>query len=420
VSTLKQLLQGVAADNSVPYRFYDAWATILMPKDRRPQRPSVILEETMNPFLTYLTTHADDMLNDLKGLVEQQSPTEDKTLVDACGAFLCALFARHLDVQPERFTQTQAGDHLLFKIGQGNQRTLLLTHFDTVWERDRLGTRIEDGKYYGPGAFDMKGGVIQGIWALKALIAGKALDNHEIWFLCTSDEETGSWHSRALIEETAKQCDQVLVLEPSEEGTGNLKIARKGTGHFHMSIKGKAAHAGNNPLGGISAAEEMARQILRLHALQDLAKGTTVNVGIAQAGNRINVIPDHASLSIDVRVTSLEEAARVEADIRASPAFLAGAEITVSGGLNRPPMEINARNQALFEQAIRAGTALGLTVSGSAVGGGSDGNFTSALGIPTLDGLGAEGGGPHAEYEHVTIAGLPRRAALISQIIANS
>ncbi len=132
----------------------------------------------MNPFLSYLTTHADDMLNDLKALVEHQSPTEDKALVDACGAFLCDLFARHLNVQPERFAQTKAGDHLLFKIGQGNRRTLLLTHFDTVWDLDRLGTRIEDGKYYGPGAFDMKGGVIQGIWALKALIAGDALDNH--------------------------------------------------------------------------------------------------------------------------------------------------------------------------------------------------------------------------------------------------
>ncbi|MEJ5088007.1 M20 family metallopeptidase [Brucella pseudogrignonensis] len=374
----------------------------------------------MNPFLDYLTTHADDMLNDLKALVEHQSPTQDKALVDACGAFLCELFARHLKVQPERFAQTKAGDHLLFKIGQGNRRTLLLTHFDTVWDLDRLGTRIEDGKYYGPGAFDMKGGVIQGIWALKALIAGKALDNHEVWFLCTSDEETGSWHSRPLIEEIAGQCDQVLVLEPSEEGTGNLKIARKGTGHFHMQIKGKAAHAGNNPLGGVSAAEEMARQILRLHELQDLSRGTTVNVGIAQAGNRINVIPDHASLSIDVRVTSLDEAERVEAEICACPVFLDGAQIEVSGGLNRPPMELNARNKSMFEQAVRAGTALGMTVAGSAVGGGSDGNFTSALGIPTLDGLGAEGGGPHAEYEHVAIAGLPRRAALISQIIANS
>jgi glutamate carboxypeptidase len=381
---------------------------------------TAILEELMNKFLEFMTSHSDEMLGDLIALVEHQSPTEDKPLVDACGNFLTQLFSRHLNVTPERFPQSEAGDHLLFKIGQGNRRTLLLTHFDTVWDLDRLGTRIEDGKYYGPGAFDMKAGVIQGIWALKALVAANALDNHEVWFLCTSDEETGSWHSRSLIEETAKQCDQVLVLEPSEEGTGNLKIARKGTGHFHMSIKGKAAHAGNNPLGGISAAEEMARQILSLHALQDLSKGTTVNVGIAQAGNRINVIPDHATLSIDVRVTSLEEAERVEKEIRASLPFLDGAQIDISGGLNRPPMELNERNRLLFEQAVTAAKTLGFELAGSAVGGGSDGNFTSALDIPTLDGLGAEGGGPHAEYEHVVIAGLPRRAALISQIISNS
>lgn len=307
---------------------------------------------------------------------------------------------------------------MLFKIGDGNHRTLLLTHFDTVWDIDRLGTRIEDGKFYGPGAFDMKAGLVQGLWAIKALQDCNALSGRQIWFLCTTDEEIASLQSRGLIEETAPQCDQVLVLEPSEEGTGNLKIARKGIGNFFMKIHGKAAHAGNNPLGGISAAEEMAHQILWLNGLQDMSRGTSVNVGIAQAGNRVNVIPDFASLSVDVRVTSMAEAERIEKEIFACKPRLDGIRLEMTGGLTRPPMEENEANGRLFSHARACARELGFSLEGSAVGGGSDGNFTSALGIPTLDGLGAVGGGPHAEYEHVVIESLPLRAALVSQIIA--
>lgn len=375
----------------------------------------------MNAYLEYLEAHKAEIFDDLKALVAHQSPSEDKAAVDACGAFLVQLFAERLGVTShERFEQSEVGDHLLFKIGQGNKRTLIMTHFDTVWDIDRLGTRIEDGKFYGPGAFDMKGGTIQALWALKALQETQTLGGHEVWFLCTSDEEIGSPHSRELIEQLARQCDQVLVPEPSEEGTTNLKTGRKGTGHFHVTIEGKAAHAGNNPLGGISAAEEMAHQILRLNALQDMSSGTSVNVGIAQAGNRINVIPDRATIAVDVRVTSLAEAERIEREIFAIKPVMQGTRIEVSGGLNRPPMEPNEANGALFQRAVQAAKDIGFALAGSVVGGGSDGNFTSALGIPTLDGLGAEGGGPHAEYEHVVIDAMPRRAALISQIIASS
>ncbi len=373
----------------------------------------------MNLYLKYLEAHKAEILTDLQDLVGHQSPTQNKEAVDACGAFLVNLFSERLcATPPERFKQTEVGDCLLFKIGQGGKRTLILAHFDTVWDIDRLGSRIEDGKFYGPGAFDMKGGLIQAIWALKALQETKGLANHEVCFFCTSDEEIGSPCSRPLIEKIAKQCDQALIPEPAEENTGNLKIGRKGVGLFQVTIEGKAAHAGNNPLGGISAAEEMAHQILRLNALQDMSRGTSVNVGVAQAGNRVNVIPERALISVDVRVTSIQEAERIEERVRACTPVLASAKITVSGEFNRPPMEVNERNKKLYEQAHRAAREIGFEVSSCVVGGGSDGNFTSALGIPTLDGLGSEGGGPHATYEHIVIDGLPRRAALISQIIA--
>lgn len=373
----------------------------------------------MNDISTFLENHKQDIFADLQALVAKQSPSHDKHAVDDCGSFLSALFQKRLGIGFEKFEQTLVGDHMLFKIGEGNHRSLLMGHFDTVWDIDRLGSRIEDGKFYGPGAFDMKAGLVQGIWAIKALKEAGALKSREIWFLCTSDEEIGSSHSRQLIEDTAKQCHDVFVLEPSEEGTGNLKIARKGVGNFFMKIYGKAAHAGNNPLGGISAAEEMAHQILWINSLQDMVRGTSVNVGIASSGNRINVIPDFAEISIDVRVTTMEEAERIHNTLYACKAYLTGTKIEMSGGLTRPPMEQNAGNKQLFDIAQKAAQNLNMVIGGSAVGGGSDGNFTSALNIPTLDGLGAEGGGPHAEYEHVIIDALHKRAALLAEILSN-
>ncbi|UXM96604.1 M20 family metallopeptidase (plasmid) [Bartonella sp. HY329] len=373
----------------------------------------------MNNIANFLERHKHDILEDLQALVAKQSPSHDKHAVDVCGSFLSELFQKRLGIGVEKFEQTLVGDNLLFKIGEGNHRSLLIGHFDTVWDIDRLGTRIENGKFYGPGAFDMKAGLVQGIWALKALQEMGALNSREVWFLCTSDEEIGSNHSRQLIEDIAKQCNDVFVLEPCEEGTGNLKIARKGVGNFFIKIYGKAAHAGNNPLGGISAAEEMAHQILWINSLQDLARGTSVNVGIATSGNRINVIPDFAEISIDVRVTSMDEAERIHTALSACKPYLAGAKVEMNGKLTRPPMEQNAGNKQLFDIALKAANNLGMVVGGSSVGGGSDGNFTSALNIPTLDGLGAEGGGPHAEYEHVIIDVLHKRAALLAEILGS-
>lgn len=368
----------------------------------------------------FLKDNHESLFADVQALVAQQSPSLDKKYVDICGLFLLELFKKRLNVEGKRFARTDVGDHLLFKVGKGNHITLILGHFDTVWDVDRLGTKIEDGKFYGPGVYDMKAGLIQAIWAAKALQSSGALENQQIWFLCTTDEEISSGRSRELIKETALQCNQVLVLEPSEEGTGNLKIGRKGVGNFNVTIHGKASHAGNNPLGGISAAQEMAHQILYINALQDMARQTSVNVGIAKAGNRINVIPELASIDIDVRVATMEEAERIEKQIYTLKPTRDDIKLTISGGLTRPPMEPNETNQKLFRLAQQCAQKLGFKVEGSSVGGGSDGNFTSALGIPTLDGLGAVGGGAHASYEHINIADLVTRSTLVCEIIRHS
>jgi len=371
-------------------------------------------------FIEFLNLNHDTIFDDVKALVARQSPSLDKNSVDICGTFIINLVKKRLNVEGERFARENVGDHLLFKVGNGNHKTLILGHFDTVWDLDRLNTKIEDGKFYGPGAYDMKAGLVQAIWATKALQNNGNLEDHQIWLLFTSDEEISSSQSRELIEETAAQCQQVLVLEPSEEGTGNLKIGRKGVGVFHVTVHGKASHAGNNPLAGISAAEEMAHQILRINALQDMARQTSVNVGIANAGSRINVIPEFASIDIDVRVATMEEAKRIENEIYALKPTRDGIKLSISGGLNRPPMEPNDTNQKLFRLAQQCARKLGFEVGGSCVGGGSDGNFTAALGIPTLDGLGPVGGGAHATYEHINIADLVTRSALVCEIIRQS
>jgi glutamate carboxypeptidase len=263
----------------------------------------------------------------------------------------------------------------------------------------------------------MKAGLVQAIWATKALVDLGLLKDREIRFLCSSDEELGSPSSREWIETEALMCEQVLVVEPATSHTHALKTERKGTGRFDIKIKGRAAHAGNNPEDGVSAVHEMAEQILFLHGLNAPEVGTTLNVGIAKGGQRTNVVADSAELNVDLRVSSVSEARRIESLVKEMKPCLAGAQISVTGGLVRPPLEYTAANQALFAVAQDAASALGIQIEGASVGGGSDGNFTSAVGVPTLDGLGATGVGPHAIHEHIIISDLPVRAALLAELI---
>lgn len=367
---------------------------------------------------TYLQDHAAEILADIKKLVLAESPSHDKAAVDRCGDVLQAIFLQRLGISAEIEPQQQYGNFLRFTLGERGPQTTILGHFDTVWDKGELPLREEDGRLYGPGILDMKAGLVQAIWAVHALKALNRLGEQRIVFLCNSDEELGSPGSRRWIETHAEGSAQVLVMEPAVVGSGALKVARKGTGRYSIAITGLAAHAGNNPEEGVSAVQEMAHQIIALHSLNAPERGTTVNVGIAQGGSRINVVADRAQLGIDTRVTTPEEAARIHQAISALSPRLSGIMLSVSGEQMRPPMTQTAASRQLLARAQQTATTLGLHVEGKAVGGGSDGNFTSAMGLATLDGLGATGVGIHARNEHIIIADVPVRAALVAGVIA--
>jgi glutamate carboxypeptidase len=295
-----------------------------------------------------------------------------------------------------------------------------LCHYDTVWSSGTL-QRIPfsvdaDGVARGPGCFDMKGGIVVLSFALQALRARGLKPRRRLEVLFTCDEEVGSPTSRALIERIARGAAIAYVLESPLPG-GTLKTARKGTGDYFVRIAGRAAHAGVEPQKGISATHELANQILALHALNDYAVGTTVNVGVVRGGSRPNVVAAEAEAHVDVRVQTLAEADRIDAAIRGLRSTLPGAVLEIDGGLNRPPMERSPAMAELFQQARRIGQAMGIDLQEGSTGGGSDGNFTAALGVPTLDGLGPEGEGAHAAHEHVLTESFPRRTALLAGLL---
>ncbi len=381
------------------------------------------MTETDNQrILAYLRDHQAEMAAHLQQLVELESPTSDKAAVDRLGAVLAEQL-RALGAAVDIQAQERAGNHLRARWGAGPAGTglLLLTHMDTVWD---LGTvaqrpvRIEGGRLYGPGAFDMKGGIVNALWALRALRALNLMPDHRITLLVTSDEETGSATSRPLIEEEARQHRAVYVLEPAQPPRGSLKTWRKGVGQFEVVVTGKASHAGAAHDEGVNAIEELAYQIIDIQALTDYAVGTTVNVGVVGGGTRSNVVPAQAWAQVDVRVMNAAEAERVHDHMHRLAPRLPGARIEVRGGMNRPPMVRTPQTVALFAIAQAIALELGLTVDETGTGGGSDGNFTSALGVPTLDGLGVDGDGSHAQHEHVLVASLPERAALLAGLLA--
>jgi glutamate carboxypeptidase len=295
-----------------------------------------------------------------------------------------------------------------------------LCHYDTVWPLgtlERIPFSIDsEGIVRGPGCFDMKGGIVVLYFALEALRSRGLRPSRRLDVLFTCDEEIGSPSSRSLIERIAQGADVAYVLE-SPLPAGTLKTARKGTGDYLVRIKGRAAHAGVEPEKGISATIELAHQILALHALNDYAAGTTINVGVVHAGTRPNVVAAEAEAHVDVRVQTLAEADRIDAAIRGLQPKLAGAILEIDGGLNRPPMERSDGMARLFEQAREIAAAMGVELREGSTGGGSDGNFTAALGVPTLDGLGPEGEGAHAAHEHVESQSFPRRVGLLAGLI---
>jgi glutamate carboxypeptidase len=352
------------------------------------------------------------MIDDLRALVEVESPSLELDAVERSAAAVVALIERRLG-SPAELVPSAAGPHVHWRRGD-EPRVLLVGHHDTVFPLGTLAARPfarEDGRLTGPGVFDMKGGIVLALHAVASLAYPDGVE-----LLLTADEEVGSGASRSFIEARAEACGAVLVLEPGADG-GALKTGRKGTGGFEVTIHGRAAHAGLEPEKGVNALVEAARQVLAIAALAAPERGTTVTPTVARAGTADNVVPAEAVIRVDVRVSELDEAARVEAAMAQLAAVDHGARLDVRGGVNRPPMP-EAATAELFGLAQKVAADLGLPIpSGAVVGGGSDGNFTAALGIPTLDGLGAVGGGAHSDDEFVVVDTMVDRARLLAGLI---
>lgn len=360
-----------------------------------------------------LDARTDDMVAALDELVSTESTSGRPDLLAASAGVVAAMVQRMLGTAPT-LVAGAAGPHVHWS-GGGSPRVLLVGHHDTVFPEGTVADRpfrVDEGRATGPGTFDMKAGIVQALFALAEL---GAPDGVEI--LLTADEETGSASSRDLIVERARAAGAVLVLEPSADG-GALKVGRKGVGTFTVTIAGRASHAGLEPEKGVNALVELALQVPRIAALSMPDRGTTVTPTMAVSGTAENVVPARATITVDVRVASDGERRRVEDSMAALVAELPGASLSVSGSVSRPPMHESAAAD-LYELARRTAPSVGVgDLAGVSVGGGSDGNFTAAAGVPTLDGLGAVGGGAHADHEWVDVASMGERAALVAALVA--
>ncbi|HEV8482869.1 MAG TPA: M20 family metallopeptidase [Blastocatellia bacterium] len=380
------------------------------------------MEANRLPF--YFQEIQSDILEFMRLLVEQESMTRhavatariaeslgetlaaDGATVDLLrdarwGATLRARFARERDNEPS------------------DKQLLVIGHLDTVWPIGTLSDRpfrIEDDRAYGPGIFDMKAGVTTAVFAMRALRDMARPTKRSVTFLMTCDEETGSHFSREVVEEEGRRSIAALVLEPPIPG-GIVKTGRKGVGEFELIVRGRPAHAGNDPRAGISAITELAHQVMAINAMVDYGRGTTLNVGVVRGGVLSNVIAAEARAQIDMRFATIEEGQRIISAMQQLQPVLEGARLEVNGGINRPPLVRTAEIGALFEHARQLASEIGFELREGSVGGGSDGNFVAALGVPVLDGLGVDGAGAHAEHEHIIISDIPRRAALLTRLI---
>jgi glutamate carboxypeptidase len=369
-----------------------------------------------------INEYQSSMLEALEQLVNLESPSTDKPALDTYAHGLTARF-RTLGIDTSLIASQTSGPQLKTTLRTPETASkrpgLLLCHYDTVWP---LGTidlqpfRVDGDKAYGPGVYDMKASHVMAEYALRGVTELGLQLPRQIDILFTSDEEIGSLTSRSIIEKHALQSEYVLVLEPPT-AAGALKTARKGVGTFSLQIKGRAAHAGTQPELGISAITELAHQTLYLQKLSAFEQGTTVTVGVIKGGTRSNVIPAYAEAKIDVRAWTQEEAERIENAVRGLQPVTPGVELFIKGGFNRPPMVRSEAIGDLFHKVQQIGAKLGLDLQEGSTGGGSDGNFTAALGVPTLDGLGAMGDGAHAVNEHILIPDLPVRTGLLAAIL---
>jgi len=373
----------------------------------------------MKSLLSRLTVQKSEMLACLRQLVELESPSHDKAALDQLGRYLVAEFAT-IGGRTRFHPQEHAGDHLQVDFPRAGKPILILGHVDTVWDLGTLAAmpfRVANGRAYGPGSFDMKAGIVQAVYAIKALQELDGRLPRAITVLLVTDEEIGSHSSRPITEALAKKSAAVLVLEPSQGPRGALKTSRKGVGAYHVKVEGREAHSGLDSDQGASAVLELARQLLVIEKFTDRKRGITVNPGVIRGGTRTNVVAGEASAEVDARVSQSKDIAYLDKKFRSLKPFDQRCRVEITGGIGRPPMERSKKGAALFTLARRLAKELGWELQESSVGGGSDGNFTSALGIPTLDGLGAVGEGAHARHESVVIAEMPRRAALLARLI---
>lgn len=361
------------------------------------------------------------MMRSLRRAVEIESPTHFKPGVDRLAKFFAREFKR-LGGKIRILKHPTVGTSLwaeFWEEKRGQKPILLLGHLDTVWDVGTLKHmpfRIRGSRAYGPGIYDMKSGIVCGLWAIRALQALGIQPLSPVRVFLNSDEEVASVAFRKRLLAEARGARAVLVLEPAAAG-GALKTSRKGVGEFRITVHGRSAHAGVNPEAGVNAISELARQLPRIERFARPRRGLTLNVGVIEGGTRSNVIPERASASIDVRIPRLKDREAIERKVRGLKPFHPEARLVIEGGIDRPPLE-RAMASELFRRARELGRQLGMEIAEASSGGGSDGNFTAAVGVPTLDGLGAVGDGAHARNEHVVIRELPRRAALLAGLLA--
>jgi glutamate carboxypeptidase len=376
-------------------------------------------------FLRLLKPRLPEMLSTVQKLVVAESPSLEKAPADKCCGLLAAEWNQR-GTRVERIAQKKRGDQLRISWWPQNSRPtgqlLILGHYDTVYASGALAKmpfRVSGGKAYGPGIFDMKAGLTQALFALETLQQTKAPLRRRLVFLWTSDEEIGSDASRRLIETEARRSDAVFVLEPSLGPKGLIKTARKGVGEAELIVHGRASHAGLAPQEGINAIHELSRQLSRIQEWNDPHTGVTVNADVIEGGTRVNVIAERARAVLDLRALRVLDMRRLERKLHGLRPVLTGAKLEVRGGFNRAPLE-RKRSAALFAKAKTLAAQMGLSLGECTAGGGSDGNLTAAVGVPTLDGLGAVGHGAHSQDEHILINTMPARAALLAALLLNS
>ncbi|MFN0106125.1 MAG: M20 family metallopeptidase [Bryobacteraceae bacterium] len=376
----------------------------------------------MDQILVFAQAHQSAIIETIRRMVECESPSDDRTAVNRQVEQLCDMLSG--EAKLTRKKGAPYGDHLLVEFAlpgrKKNGQILALGHTDTVYPLGILRTmpwRVAEGRLWGPGVLDMKGGVAFFIYAMRALRALDIPVAKRVILQLNSDEEVGSHSSRALTETMARKSDAVLVLEPGTGLTGKLKTARKGVGGYMVTVHGKAAHAGVDFTNGANAIVELARQIALIAEFTDLAKGLTVSPGVIRGGTRSNVVPAEASVEVDLRVARLRDAAVLERKFRGLRTFDKRCRLEITGGLNRPPMERTKAIGALFAKARELAAEMGVALEESSTGGGSDGNFTAALGVPTLDGLGTVGEGAHAMNESILVDRIADRTALLAGLV---